>query len=152
MKPAALAAAVSCLLLGLLTCACLTPDQIQAMQKDVTDIRAQVEALRKENKDTAASVKSLQSALQGTDTGREQAAETRRQLEGIRDDIRAVSSRLEELEHQLSGLSPSNPGAIPRATIPPRSPAPPAAGGDEAATPPSEPPPGADAGRAAAVN
>ena len=35
---------------------CMTPDQISATQKDVSDMRQQMEALRKENGETAAKV------------------------------------------------------------------------------------------------
>jgi tol-pal system protein YbgF len=116
--PAASLAGAALLLASLLT-GCLTPDQIAALQKDVTDMRTQMEQLRKENKETAASVKALETSMKQGDGAAEQNAENRRQLEAIRDDVRTVNSRLEELTHRLSGLSPSNPGASPRLAAPP---------------------------------
>jgi len=129
-------AACAALLFSVLFAGCLTPDQIAALQKDVTDMRGQMEQMRKENKDTAASVKALEASMKEGNGAAEQNAENRRQLEAIRDDVRTVNSRLEELQHRLSGFSPSNPGGSPRASAPPPSAgaaAPPAPGAAAAA-------------------
>ena len=96
-------------------------------------MRAQMDALQKQNAATAASVEAMKQTLAARDDGnRTAAAEFNRQIQAIRDDIRAVGSRIDELQHRLSGLSDAAPGGAPRIPSSPSA-APPAAGGSDTA-------------------
>ena len=79
-------------------------------------------------------------------------AEINRQVQAIRDDIHAMSSRLDELQHRLSGLSDAAPGGAPR--VPPAGSSPSggedlSADADRPATEPARGMPAAGAGASA---
>jgi len=106
----------------------MTPDQISAMQKDVSDMRQQMEALRKENGETAAKVEEVRAALTARqEDARAQSAEMKRQFEGLRDEMRTLDGRLDGMEQRLKTLSVSRAAAPAPATA--STPQPPAAGG-----------------------
>jgi tol-pal system protein YbgF len=101
----------SCAAMIVLSLGCLTPEQIVALQKDVSDIRQDVEALRKESQQNSARVEEVRGAVVGKqDESRAQAAESKRQVDAIRDDLRSIDSRLDEMQRRLSGVTQSMPG------------------------------------------
>ena len=100
-RPLAFAAFAVTAVSAILATGCLTPEQIVALQRDVTDIRTQMEAVRKENRETAARVEAVQDMIgKREEDSRGQAAETKRQVDGMRDDLRSVNSHLEELQQR----------------------------------------------------
>lgn len=112
-----LTCAALAVLIGLLASGCLTPDQIAALQKDVSEIKGQMEALRRDQGQTSTKVEAIRTAVSASkDGGREQVAETNRQIEAIRDDLRVINSRLEEIQHRLVGLPSTLQGAVPRSS------------------------------------
>ncbi len=142
--------------LVLLAAGCMMPDQLQTLQTDVAQIRAQMETLRKENQTAATELESVKAAVEGRDQGdRERAAESKRQLDAIRDELRQVNSRLDEMQHRLSGLAsaalgsgarPPPPAAPPKPDPVLEAPASPPAGspapaGPAVAAPAAAPPP-----------
>ena len=111
----AIAAAATALAGLLLTTGCLTPDQMVALQKDVSDIRAQMEALRKENQDNAARMEEVRKSVEARqEESRTQAAETKRQTSEMRDDVRAIGTRIDELQQRLNTSSLPSSGGAPR--------------------------------------
>lgn len=114
---------------------CLTPDQIVALQKDVSDIRTQMEALRKENEQTAARMDEVRNSIEAhQEESRAQSADSRRQIDGMREDVRTVGTRLDELQQRLTVIAQS---LVPGGTRPIASPAVPPPGSLGA---PSSPP------------
>jgi len=94
----------------LLACAlgagCIMPDDFDRLNTDVNQIRAQIDTLRAENQKTAEAVRRIEEAASAGDDGeRERAAEARRQIEGIREEVRVVSTRLDEMDQRLVRVS-----------------------------------------------
>lgn len=115
---------------------CLTPDQLQGLQTDVAAIREQMAALEKQNQAASAKLAELQTTVAGREqTDRERAADSKRQMDGLREEIRTVGNRLDEMQHRIDAAGASAPTRTLPPPVRPDTADPDSASGDAAAAP-----------------
>ena len=113
------AAAAGLILTALLAGGCMMPDQLQTLQTDVAQVRAQMEAAKKQNQAALSDIEAVKAATAARDQAdRERAAEAKRQMDSIRGELRSLNSRLDEIQHRLSGLSSAGIGGGQRPAPP----------------------------------
>jgi tol-pal system protein YbgF len=114
------------LLLTALLSACVLPDQLSQLQKDVADVRQQMTALRADQSTTISKVTEMEARLAtGGDVGRAEFADLKAELDQVQRSVAALDERGNELQRRIDRVAQD----AGRRRAP------------ETVAPPSEPPP-----------
>lgn len=92
--------------LALLGSACVLPDQLSELQKDVADIRQQMQAVRKDQSDSQAKLTAMEEKLaSGGEVKRTEFADLKLQIDQMQRDFGALDDRANETQRRMDRMS-----------------------------------------------